>query len=71
MKPEESSPRGPRSAYEIVQRADELLGTKQIADRLRVSEDVVKGWCKGSGTLSDTHLLRLADLLAKYADANR
>ena len=62
---------GARSPYEIVQRAERLLGTKQIADRLRVSEDVVKAWCQGSGTLSDTHLLRLADLLARYADANR
>jgi len=61
----------PRSAYEIVAQAEKLLGSKQIADRLRVSEEVVKAWCKGDGTLSDAHLLRLADLLAKYADANK
>jgi DNA-binding transcriptional regulator YiaG len=67
MKPEKSS----LSAYEIVARAERLLGTRQIAERLRVSEDVVKAWCRGNGTLSDAHLLRLADLLARYAEANR
>ena len=71
MKPEKPVQAGPRSAYEIIERAEKLLGTKQIADRLRVSEEVVKGWCQGSGSMSDTHLLRLADLLARYADANK
>jgi len=71
MNQEKPSTTGPRSPYEIVERAEKLLGSKQIAERLRVSEEVVKGWCKGSGNLSDTHLLRLADLLARYADANK
>ena len=71
MKQEKPSLTSPRSAYDIVEQAEKLLGTKQIADRLRVSEETVKRWCQGSGTLSDTHLLRLADLLAKYADANK
>jgi len=71
MKQEKPSLTSPPSAYDIVERAEKLLGTKQIADRLRVSEATVKGWCQGSGAVSDTHLLRLADLLAKYADANK
>ena len=71
MKPEKSSVTAPPSPYEIVERAEKLLGAKQIAERLRVSEEVVKGWCKGNGSLSDTHLLRLADLLARYADSNK
>jgi DNA-binding transcriptional regulator YiaG len=71
MKPEKSSMAAPRSPYEIVERAEKLLGTKQIAERLRVSEEVVRGWCKGSGNLSDTHLLRLADLLARYAESKK
>ena len=71
MKPEKASMTGPRSAYEIVERAEKLLGTRQIAERLRVSEEVVKDWCNGKGSLSDTHLLRLADLLARYAESNK
>jgi predicted transcriptional regulator len=55
----------------ILERAEKLLGRKKIADGLKVSEKVVESWCDGSGTLSHSHLLRLADLLAKYADTNR
>lgn len=58
---------GKSSPREILERAERLLGRKQIADGLKVSEDVVKSWCEGAGTLSDSHLLRLADLLAQYA----
>jgi hypothetical protein len=49
----------------------EIARSGQIAEGLRVSKHVVASWCDGTGTLSNTHLLRLADLLAKYADANR
>jgi len=56
---------------DILERAEKLLGRDKIAEGLRVSKDVVESWCDGSGTLSNSHLLRLADLLAKYADANR
>ena len=59
----------PASRLDIVERAEKLLGRRQIADGLKVSESVVKSWCEGSGTLSDSHLLRLSELLAKYADA--
>jgi len=59
------------NAYEIVARAERLVGTKQIAERLKVSEDMVRTWCQGGGSLSDTHLLRLADLLARYAEAHK
>ncbi len=56
-----------RERWQIVEQAEKLLGTKRIADGLKVDEDVVKSWCEGTGTLSDSHLLRLADLLAQYA----
>ena len=55
----------------ILERAEKLLGRKKIADGLKVSENVVESWCDGSGTLSHSHLLRLADLLAKYAETNK
>ena len=59
------------SPLDILERAEKLLGRKQIAEGLRVSETIVKSWSEGSGTLSDSHLLRLADLLAKYAASQK
>jgi hypothetical protein len=56
-----------QSRRSIVEQAERLLGRKQIAEGLKVSEDVVKSWCEGTGTLSDSHLMRLSDLLTKYA----
>ena len=56
-----------QSRRSIVEQAERLLGRKQIAEGLKVSEDVVKSWCDGTGTLSDSHLMRLSDLLAKFA----
>jgi hypothetical protein len=61
----------PPSPQHILERAEKLLGRKQIADALKVSEKVVETWCGGTGTLSDSHLLRLAELLAKFASGNR
>ncbi|TMG78702.1 MAG: hypothetical protein E6H77_05875 [Betaproteobacteria bacterium] len=59
------------SPLDILERAEKLLGRDKIAEGLRVSKNIVESWCDGTGTLSNSHLLRLADLLAKYADANR
>lgn len=56
---------------QILEQAEKLLGRKQIAAGLKVREDVVKSWYEGTGTLSNSHLLRLADLLAKYAAQNK
>ena len=56
---------------DILERAEKLLGRSRIAEGLKVSEKVVESWCDGSGTLSNSHLLRLADLLAEYAARNR
>ena len=53
---------------DILERAEKLLGPDKIAEGLGVSKNLVESWCNGSGTLSNSHLLRLADLLAKYAD---
>lgn len=55
----------------ILDRAEKLLGRDKIAEGLRVRKEVVESWCDGTGTLSNSHLLRLADLLAKYAEANK
>jgi hypothetical protein len=59
------------SPLEILEQAEKLLGSKEIAAGLKVGEEVVRSWFKGAGTLSNSHLLRLADLLAKYAAENK
>ena len=51
----------------IVQQAEKLLGRKELAKGLRVSEDEVQSWRDGKTSLSDSQLLKLSDLLAKYA----
>ena len=60
-----------QSPVQILEQAEKLLGRKEIAAGLKVREEVVKSWYEGTGTLSNSHLLRLADLLAKYAAQNR
>lgn len=59
------------SPFEILERAEKLLGRRHIAEGLKVSEDLVNSWFEGSGTLSNSQLLRLADLLAKYAASHK
>lgn len=59
------------SPLEILEQAEKLLGRKEVAAGLNVSEDVVRSWFKGTGTLSNSRLLRLAELLAKYAADNK
>jgi hypothetical protein len=61
----------PVERLHLLERAEQILGRKKIADGLKVSEQVVEGWREGTVRLSHTHLMRLADLLAKYADANK
>ena len=55
------------SRQSIVEQAEKLLGRKQLAKGLNVSEGEVQSWSEGKGSLSDTQLLKLSDLLAKYA----
>ena len=49
-----------QSPVQILEQAEKLLGRKEIAAGLKVREDVVKSWYEGTGTLSNSHLLRLA-----------
>lgn len=51
----------------IVEQAEKLLGRKQLARGLDVSEDEIQSWSEGKKSLSDTQLLKLSELLAKYA----
>ena len=56
-----------RAAIEGAARAVRV--TEELLNKHGIECPIVTG--AGSGNLSDTHLLRLADLLARYADANK
>ena len=47
------------------------MGRKKVAEGLKVREELVDAWREGSIRLSHTQLMRLADLLARYAQANK
>lgn len=64
-------PSNPLEGLRLVERAEKILGRKKIAEGLKVSEELVEAWREGTVRLSHTQLMRLADLLAKYADANK
>jgi plasmid maintenance system antidote protein VapI len=55
----------------IAEQAEKLLGRSRMAEGLQVSEDEIQSWCEGRSALSDSQLLRLSDLLAKYAASKR
>jgi len=44
---------------------------KKIAESLKVSEETVQGWSEDTLRLSHTNLIRLAKLLAKYAETQK
>jgi len=55
----------------LLERAEKILGRQKIAEGLKVSEELVEAWREGTVRLSHTHLMRLSDLLSKYAEANK
>lgn len=61
----------PIERLHLLERAEKILGRKKIAEGLKVSEELVEAWSEGTVRLSSTHLMRLADLLTKYAEANK
>ena len=61
----------PMERLHLLERAEKLLGRKKIAESLKVTEETVQGWSEDTLRLSHTTLLRLADLLAKYAEGNK
>ena len=61
----------PIERLHLLERAEKILGRTKIAEGLKVSEELVEAWREGTVRLSSTHLMRLADLLAKYAETNK
>jgi hypothetical protein len=66
-----AKPLTPIERLHLLERAEKLLGRKKIAEGLKVSEETVEAWREDTLRLSHTNLMRLSELLAKYAEANK
>lgn len=55
----------------LLQRAAKLLGTDELAARLRVPRHLLDVWIRGLATMPDRKVLPLADLLDKLADSKK
>ena len=51
----------------LLQDAAKLMGSKELARRLNVHESLVEDWLRGLGTISDSGLLKLAEVLQRWA----
>lgn len=54
----------------ILKSAEKLLGTKELAAALRVSEGLLEAWIVGAFEMPDRKLLLLAEALEKFADSD-
>ena len=61
----------PIERLHLLERAEKILGRQRIAEALKVSEEVVEAWSEDTLRLSHTKLMRLAELLAEYAESNK
>ena len=52
----------------LLENAEKLLGRKELAAGLKVSEALVEAWIAGVAEMPDRRLLLLAELLEKFAE---
>lgn len=51
----------------LLREAAALMGRRELAERLKVSEPELEGWISGSGKMPDRKLLVLANVLDGWA----
>jgi hypothetical protein len=56
---------------ELLRRAVELIGKKDVAIRLGVTQGVLDGWLTGYLLMPDRKFLALAELLEKFGDRSK
>lgn len=57
----------PTKQQNLLAQAAKLLGEKELAEGLKVSETLLDSWIEGRAAMPERHLLALADLLVKLA----
>ena len=58
---------GQLQKYRILLDAAKLIGAKELARRLNVPEKLVAEWIRGDATISDSRLLKLSEVLQRWA----
>jgi transcriptional regulator with XRE-family HTH domain len=51
----------------LLREAAHLMGQRELAQRLKVSESQLEGWIRGQAKMPDRKLLVLADVLDSWA----
>jgi transcriptional regulator with XRE-family HTH domain len=62
---------GQLQKYRILLDAAKLIGAKELARRLNVPEQLVAEWMRGDATISDSRLLKLSDVLQRWAQESQ
>jgi hypothetical protein len=52
----------------LLQRSADLVGRKELAERLGIGEELLDSWIRGDVTMPDGQLLRLSGALISLAD---
>jgi len=60
-------PRSTDQRLRLLQDAAKLLGHQELAKRLNVPQSLVDDWMRGAGTISDSGLLKLSEILQEWA----
>jgi len=47
--------------------AARLMGKEELARRLNVSQSLLDDWLRGEGTISDSRLMKLSEILEHWA----
>jgi transcriptional regulator with XRE-family HTH domain len=55
----------------LLQDAANLMGHQELASRLKISQSLLEDWLRGTGTISDSGLLKLSSVLEGWANKNR
>jgi transcriptional regulator with XRE-family HTH domain len=62
---------GQLQKYRILLDAAKLIGAKELARRLNVPEQLVAEWMRGDATISDSRLLKLSEVLQRWAQESQ
>jgi transcriptional regulator with XRE-family HTH domain len=54
--------------HRLLQDAAKLMGKQELARRLNVSESLLDDWIRGEGTISDSRLMKLSEVLERWAN---
>jgi transcriptional regulator with XRE-family HTH domain len=54
--------------HRLLHDAAKLMGKQELARRLKISESLLDDWIRGEGTISDSRLMKLSEVLERWAN---